>query len=53
MNDSPRPATIAKCCNSCEHFNDYGTWCRRWQAAPPEDVQKVGCDEYTYDEIPF
>ena len=39
-------------CGSCEHGSTSG-WCNKFNAAPPADVQAVGCDEWKYDEIPF
>lgn len=39
-------------CGTCEHGAN-GGWCQRFQAAPPEDVQAVGCDDYVYDCVPF
>ena len=27
--------------------------CGKWKTTPPEDVQKVGCDDWEWDCIPF
>ena len=27
--------------------------CDKWKTTPPEDVQKVGCDDWEWDSIPF
>ena len=40
-----------KSCKFCEKFQQ-GV-CTEFNATPPEDVQKVGCDSYEWDEIPF
>lgn len=39
-------------CMTCEH-GQTGGWCNKFQAAPPSDVQAVGCEDWTYDGIPF
>jgi uncharacterized protein YwlG (UPF0340 family) len=38
-------------CQSCEHYAR--AVCLKFQAAPPPDVVAAGCDEWTYDFIPF
>ena len=38
-------------CASCEHY--HARRCTKWQASPPPDVLAVGCEEWTFDEIPF
>ena len=44
---------IQRECFSCEHFNDYGTWCRHWKDKVPEEFKRKGCDAWKEDEIPF
>jgi len=41
-------------CRGCRH-SDKGTpaKCRKWNMIAPEDVQKAGCDDWVYDDIPF
>lgn len=41
-------------CQSCEHYR-YSTRpeCARWDSQPPPDVVHQGCDEWSYDFIPF
>lgn len=38
-------------CINCQEFKS--GWCNKYQANPPEDVVKEGCDEWLWDEIPF
>lgn len=41
-----------KLCEDCENFQHNG--CKlAGGIAPPPEVQKVGCDSWVYDEIPF
>ena len=39
-------------CSRCE-YGDRPGWCSKHQAAPPQDVQRDGCDDWTHDQIPF
>lgn len=39
-------------CRECEHGQTAG-WCSKYQAAPPAEVQRAGCDEWTWCAIPF
>lgn len=39
-------------CRTCEHGAS-GGWCSKFQAAPPAEVQQVGCDEFFWDAVPF
>ena len=39
-------------CRTCEHGAS-GGWCSKFQAAPPEEVQQAGCDDWSFDSIPF
>ena len=39
-------------CSSCEHYSNAG-WCGKFEASPPPDVVEQGCDDWTYDFIPF
>lgn len=40
-----------KSCPDCEYFQQ--NVCLKFDAAPPPEVVKVGCDEWSWDEIPF
>jgi hypothetical protein len=39
-------------CEGCEYGSRKG-WCEKHQATPPAEVQAMGCDDWSYDEIPF
>lgn len=42
-----------KSCRSCEHF-DNGYSCGLTNGvAPPPEVQKTGCPQWAWDQIPF
>ena len=43
--------SIAVGCKSCEHFSM--PECMKYESNPPPDVVQQGCDEWTYDNIPF
>ena len=40
-----------KSCRDCQEF--LGNECRKYNAEPPPEVVKTGCDEWNWDEIPF
>ena len=40
-----------KSCNDCTNF--YQSKCHKFDAEPPPEVVKVGCEEWNWDEIPF
>jgi hypothetical protein len=40
-----------KSCNDCENFQQ--GQCTQFNATPPPEVQQVGCDEWSWDNIPF
>lgn len=40
-----------KSCKTCEHYAV--SQCDKFNAQPPADVVKVGCDEWSWDTIPF
>ena len=40
-----------KSCNDCTQYQQ-GV-CHHWNAEPPKEVVKVGCEEWNWDEIPF
>lgn len=40
-----------KRCGNCEHY-DFGM-CNKYQAAPPEADKQPGCDDWSWDSIPF
>lgn len=44
--------SISICCTSCRNFSP-AQRCRLADAVPPEDVQKAGCDEWSFDGVPF
>lgn len=49
-----RMQSIKVSCQSCEHYSfRSGPECAKWQSRPPPDVMPVGCDEWTYDHVPF
>lgn len=38
-------------CRSCEHYSM--PECMKYEQSPPPDVVQQGCDEWSYDFIPF
>lgn len=40
-----------KRCGNCTQYVQ--GICHKFQAMPPPDVVKTGCDEWSWDEIPF
>ena len=42
---------IAVRCATCRHFE--GVSCVKYDATPPADVVKAGCDGWEFDEVPF
>lgn len=40
-----------KSCKDCLSFQQ--GQCTQYNAAPPPEVQQVGCDSWNWDEIPF
>lgn len=44
---------------SCKNCDDWRPGkqnsgrCSKWDAVPPQDVIETGCDEWTFDEVPF
>lgn len=38
-------------CESCGHYSR--GWCAKFDAAPPAEVIKAGCEEWAWDCIPF
>ncbi len=40
-----------KSCADCQQFQE-GV-CQKWNAEPPEETIKSGCEEWNWDEIPF
>jgi len=41
-------------CRGCIHGDKRTpTTCTKWKMQPPEDVQATGCDDWSWDEIPF
>lgn len=41
----------AMSCGNCDHWG--AGRCGKWNVTPPSDVQKIGCEDYVYDQIPF
>lgn len=41
-----------KSCNDCQHFQQNGCVLANGMRPPPE-VEKVGCDSWDWDQIPF
>jgi hypothetical protein len=41
-------------CFTCQHYaTAHGPTCSMFNATPPADVVKTGCDEWIHDPIPF
>ena len=41
-------------CQSCEHYHySGGPKCDKWNVQPPPEVVRQGCDDWSYDFIPF
>ena len=38
-------------CQSCENYLQ--NYCKKFDATPPQDVIASGCDDWSYDFIPF
>jgi hypothetical protein len=38
-------------CRSCESWNNER--CKRFEAVPPTDVQRSGCESWSWDGVPF
>ena len=38
-------------CTDCEHF-DRG-YCRKHQGNPPQEFVSQGCDDWSFDDVPF
>lgn len=38
-------------CQSCVHYAR--SVCAKWEVAPPPDIVQQGCEEWTYDFVPF
>lgn len=43
---------ITVSCQHCEFYPRTG-WCEKHQATPPAEVAAVGCDDWTFDTVPF
>jgi hypothetical protein len=39
-------------CKSCE-YGAHDGHCAKFDAKPPAEVQAAGCDDWTWDQIPF
>jgi hypothetical protein len=39
-------------CGGCLHLGE-GMRCKKWKAIPPAEFRQAGCDEWTWDEVPF
>jgi hypothetical protein len=42
-------------CSTCKNYStaDRAPRCEKFNAHPPPEVIRDGCDEWVYDEIPF
>lgn len=40
-----------KRCGNCTEYHQ--NFCHKFQAAPPEGDRQPGCDEWSWDQIPF
>lgn len=47
------PAAFPRACWSCVHYAEASKCCEKWNAEPPEDVLKVGCEAWAEEEVPF
>lgn len=48
------PSGLPRACWSCLHFDALVKHCHQWQADPPDDVQRKGCDAWSDEEVlPF
>lgn len=47
-----RLRSIGVGCQSCEHYRNGGQ-CERWNSQPPPEVMQQGCDDWSYDFVPF
>lgn len=46
-----RLEAVTVSCGSCQRFED--GQCREFGAVPPVEVQRVGCDSWLFDGVPF
>lgn len=50
---TPKSSGLPRACWTCEHGATEG-YCAKWDAAPPADVQRTGCDDWTDEPVvPF
>lgn len=42
---------ITVACTTCEHYRV--GFCKKYQAQPPIEVVKTGCDDWVFDGCPF
>jgi DNA repair protein RadD len=49
----PEPPAFPRACWSCAFYSAAKDCCQKWDATPPEDVKKVGCEAWTEEEVPF
>jgi hypothetical protein len=47
--------SIKVSCQTCEYYHLSGSrpHCGKFDAQPPAEVLPVGCEEWSYDDIPF
>jgi hypothetical protein len=50
-NELVRLDAINVACKTCQEWEQTG--CAKFDATPPVDVQKTGCEEWEFDNIPF
>ena len=49
--EAERLEFIKPSCASCLHYD--GATCKEFDAVPPTDVLKIGCDSWLFDAITF
>jgi DNA repair protein RadD len=49
----PEPPVLPRACWSCAFYSEVKDCCEKWDATPPEDVKKTGCEAWTEAEVPF
>lgn len=40
-------------CGNCLQFDFGSKHCAKFAMSPPAEIQRVGCEEYEFDDIPF
>lgn len=47
--DEAQKIPVTRSCDSCAYFDVTLKKCDYFKAAPPEDVQRVGCENWFFD----